>query len=41
MENEILKQAVYFRYVIAKLSKFGQSPCTAPQIPFYREFFEN
>ena len=40
MENETFKASCLFRYVIAKLSKFGQSACTAPQISFYRGFFK-
>ena len=36
---KFLKRANCIRYVIAKLSKFGQ--IRPPQIPFYRGFFEN
>ena len=35
------KQAIYIRYVIAKLSKFVQISLLPPQIPFYRGSFEN
>ena len=36
-----MKTATYIKHVIAKLSKFVQTACRLPQIPFYIGFFEN
>ena len=38
---KFLKKSTYIRYVIAKLSKLVQIKCWPPQIPFYRDSFEN
>ena len=38
---KLLKQAIYIRYVLAKLSKFVQISTQTSPIPFYRGFFEN
>ena len=37
---KFLKQAIYIRYVLAKISKFGQTAHWPLQIPFDRDFLK-